>query len=61
MQHNGWDHALKVTADAKGLVGGLPQQDRAGVPDQPGPVGGDLQGTVPPVMLHGEERSSSGD
>src|ERR1700676_1689849 len=21
MQHNGWDHALKVTADAKGLVG----------------------------------------
>jgi hypothetical protein len=24
------------------------------------PVGGDLQGMVPPVMLHGEERSSSG-
>ena len=21
MQHNGWDHALKVTADGKGLVG----------------------------------------
>ena len=21
MQLNGWDHALKVTADAKGLVG----------------------------------------
>jgi hypothetical protein len=20
-QHNGWDHALKVTADGKGLVG----------------------------------------
>jgi hypothetical protein len=29
--------------------------------DQPCPVRGDLQGTVPPVMLHGEERSSSGD
>ena len=43
------------------LVGGLPQQDRAGVADQAGPAGGDLQGTVPPVMLHGEERSSSGD
>ena len=26
--------------------------------DQPGPVGGDLQGMVPPVMLRGEERSS---
>ena len=21
MQHNGWDHALKVTADGAGLVG----------------------------------------
>ena len=21
MQHNGWDHALKVTADGTGLVG----------------------------------------
>jgi hypothetical protein len=21
MQHNGWDHGLKVTADGKGLVG----------------------------------------
>ena len=21
MQHNGWDHALKATADGKGLVG----------------------------------------
>ena len=44
-----------------GLVGGLAEQDRAGVADQPGPVRGDLQGMVPPVMLHGEERSSSGD
>ena len=30
-------------------------------PTRPGPVRGDLQGMVPPVMLHGEERSSSGD
>ena len=29
--------------------------------DQAGPVRGDLQGMIPPVMLHGEERSSSGD
>ncbi len=44
-----------------GLVGGLAEQDRAGVAGQAGPAGGDLQGMVPPVMLHGEERSSSGD
>ncbi len=43
------------------LVGGLAEQDRAGVADQPGPVGSDLQGMVPPVMLHGEERSSPGN
>jgi hypothetical protein len=43
------------------LAGGLSEQDRAGVADQPGPAGGDLQGVVPPVMLHGGERSSSGD
>ncbi len=42
------------------LVGGLAQQDRAGVADQARPVRGDLQGMVPPVMLHGEERSSPG-
>ena len=48
-------------AGQSGLVGGLPQQDRPGVADQARPVGGDLQGMVPPVMLHGEERSSSGD
>ena len=42
------------------LVGGLAEQDRAGVADQPGSVRGDLQGMVPPVMLHGEERSSPG-
>ena len=42
-----------------GLVGGLAEQDRAGVADQALPVRGDLQGMVPPVMLHGEERSSS--
>jgi len=42
------------------LVGGLPEEDRAGVADQARSVGGDLQGMVPPVMLHGEERSSSG-
>jgi len=44
-----------------GLAGGLAEQDRAGVAGQAGPAGGDLQGMVPPVMLHGEERSSSGD
>jgi hypothetical protein len=43
------------------LVGGLAEQDRAGVPDQALPVRGDLQGMVPPVKLHGEQRSSSGD
>jgi len=42
------------------LVTGLPEQDRPGVADQACPVGGDLQGMVPPVMLHREERSSSG-
>jgi hypothetical protein len=41
------------------LVGGLAEQDGAGVADQARPVRGDLQGMVPPVMLHGEERSSS--
>ena len=40
-----------------GLVGGLAEQDRAGVADQPGSVGGDLQGKVPPAKLHDEERS----
>lgn len=39
------------------LVRGLPQQHRAGVADQTRPVRCDLQGMVPPVMLHGEERS----
>jgi hypothetical protein len=39
------------------LVSGLPQQDRAGVPDQARPVARDLQGMVPRRMLHGEERS----
>ena len=29
-------------------------------PTRPCPVRGDLQGMVPPVMLHGEERSSPG-
>jgi hypothetical protein len=43
------------------LVGGLPQQDRARVADQARPAAGDLQGMVPPVMLHGEERSSPGN
>ena len=42
------------------LVSGLAEQDRAGVADQARPVRGDLQGMVPPVMLHGEERSSPG-
>jgi hypothetical protein len=45
-------------AEGSRLIGGLAEQDRAGVADQPGPVGGDLQSMVPPVMLHGEERSS---
>ena len=39
------------------LVGGLAEQDGAGVADQALSVRGDLQGMVPPVMLHGEERS----
>jgi hypothetical protein len=39
------------------LVGGLAEQDRARVADQALSVRGDLQGMVPPVMLHGEERS----
>jgi hypothetical protein len=45
------------------LVGGLAEQDGAGVADdQPGSCRGDLQGMVPPViLLHGGERSSSGD
>ena len=30
-------------------------------PTRPVPVRGDLQGMVPPVMLHGEERSSPGN
>ena len=42
-----------------GLVGGLAEQDRAGVADQALSVRGDLQGMVPPVTLHGEGRSSS--
>ena len=43
------------------LVRGLAEQDRAGVADQARPACGDLQGMAPPVMLHGEERSSPGD
>jgi hypothetical protein len=42
------------------LVGGLAEQDRAGMADQPGSFRGDLQGMVPPVMPYGEERSSPG-
>ena len=48
-------------AEGSRLIGGLAEQDRAGVADQPGPVGGDLQSMVPPVMLHREERSSPGN
>jgi hypothetical protein len=36
---------------------GLAEQDGARVAAQSLPVRGDLQGMVPPVMLHGEERS----
>ena len=43
------------------LVGGLAEQDRAGVADESPSVRGDLQGMVPPVKLHGEERSSEGN
>ena len=43
------------------LAGGLAEQDHAGAAGQAGPAGGDLQGMVPPVTLHGEQRSSSGD
>jgi hypothetical protein len=39
------------------LAGGLAEQDRAGMADQALPVRGDLQGTVPPIKLHDEERS----
>ena len=39
------------------LVRGLRQQHRAGVADQARPVRGDLEGMVPTVVLHGEERS----
>ena len=42
-----------------GLVSGLAEQDRPGMADQPLPLCGDLQGMVPPVKLHDEERSSS--
>ena len=40
------------------LVSGRAEQDRADVPDQAGPAASDLQGTVPPRILHGQERSS---
>src|SRR5690349_5323144 len=43
------------------LVGGLAEQDRAGVAEESPPVRGDLQGMIPPVKLHGEERSSEGN
>jgi hypothetical protein len=43
------------------LVGRLAEQHRPGVADQARPVRGDLQGMVPPVMLHGEERSNPGN
>ena len=55
------DEAPLELAGQPGLVGGLAEQDRAGVADQPGPVSGDLMGMVPPVMHHGEERSRSVD
>src|SRR5690242_5496141 len=55
---------LRRAADSPGgqaeLVGGLAEQDRAGVADESLSVRGDLQGMVPPVKLHGEERSRSG-
>jgi hypothetical protein len=41
------------------LVGGLAEQDCAGVADEAGPGGGDLQGMVPPASC--EERSSPGE
>jgi hypothetical protein len=45
MQHNGWDHALKVAADEAGLVG------HAGAVPAPDPVAfagpGSLRGGVP--------------
>ena len=43
------------------LVGCLAEQDRASVADEALSVRGDLQGTVPPVKLHGEERSRAED
>jgi hypothetical protein len=42
------------------LVSGLAEQDRAGLADESFSVRGDLQGMVPPVKLHDEERSRSG-
>ena len=41
-------------------VSGLAEQDGPGMADQSLSCRGDLQGMVPPVKLHGEDRSSSG-
>jgi len=40
------------------LISGLAEQNRASVPGKARPAGGDLRGTVPPRILHGEEHSS---
>ena len=46
-----------VSCAVSPALGGLAAQDRADVADQAGPAAGDLQGMIPPVMLHGEERT----
>ena len=41
------------------LVGGLAEQDRAGVADQARPAAGHLQGMIPPRILHGRRALQS--
>jgi hypothetical protein len=56
------DMVLEQDAVAAQQVSGLRDHaPRAGVAEQSLPVRGDLQGMVPPVKLHGEERSSEGN
>ena len=35
MQHNGWDHALKITADGAGLIGHAGADPPARPPTRP--------------------------
>jgi hypothetical protein len=40
------------------LTASLPEQDRTGVPDHAGSAASDLQGMVPPRILHDEGKYS---